>query len=179
MPVVLTTRWPWMVTASAPPFHIALTTAWMSCWWTSRRFGLSGELAVVSCGASESVTVTPGPTIGLRPAGPFMASARRLTARTCLLPTELLSTAIWLFRSETLALRASTPAASYCTTEARSVKRPGRRSVPSLLWALTTNSAPLSRPTIGVATRHTKDRRGRGAASSAARVPGARRTQAA
>ena len=36
------------------------------------------------------------------------------------------------------------------------MKRPGRRSVPSLLWALTTNSAPLSRPTSGVATRQTR-----------------------
>ena len=32
------------------------------------------------------------------------------------------------------------------------MNRPGRRSVPSLLWALTTNSAPLSSPTTGVAT---------------------------
>ena len=29
------TRWPWMVIASAPPDHSALTTAWMSCWWTT------------------------------------------------------------------------------------------------------------------------------------------------
>ena len=27
-----------MVTASAPPFHSALTTAWMSCWCTTSRF---------------------------------------------------------------------------------------------------------------------------------------------
>ena len=67
MPVVLTTRWPWMVTAVAPPFHIALTTAWMSCWCTSRKFGLSTVSGVswpVLWGASESVTVTPGPVPG-------------------------------------------------------------------------------------------------------------------
>ena len=44
MPVVLTTRWPWIVTACAPPFHIALTTAWMSCWCTIRRLGSTDEL---------------------------------------------------------------------------------------------------------------------------------------
>ena len=77
MPVVVTTRWPWMVTAVAPPFHIALTTAWMSCWWTSRRFGLStvsGVSSPVLWGASESVTVTPGPgTAGRARPGRFSA----------------------------------------------------------------------------------------------------------
>ena len=71
MPVVLTTRWPWIVTASAPPFHIALTTAWMSCWWTSRRLGLSTVSGVswsVPWGASDSVIVRPGPSTGSSPA---------------------------------------------------------------------------------------------------------------
>src|SRR4051794_22043072 len=184
MPVVLTTRWPWMVIARAPPFHMALTTAWMSCWCTIRSLGSIVELAVTSAEASERVTVTPGPLSATRPAGPFIAAALWLKLRTCLLPTVLLSSAIWAFRSETVDFSPSTRVASYRTIEARSVKRPGRRSVPSLLWALITKSAPLSRPTRGVATRHTRDLRGRcraaagspaSAAGAAAPAAGARR----
>ena len=59
-PVVETTRWPWMVIASAPPIHSALTTAWMSCWWTSSRSGSMPSPAKLA-GASSRVTVTAGP----------------------------------------------------------------------------------------------------------------------
>ena len=94
MPVVLTTRWPWMVTACAPPFHIALTTAWMSCWCTSRRLGLStvrGVLAVL-CGRvrERDRHARPGDR-AISPAGSFIASAWRVNFATCLLPTEQLS----------------------------------------------------------------------------------------
>ncbi len=61
MPVVVTTRCPWTVTAVAPPFHMALTTAWMSCWWTTRRFRSWVVELMTSSGASDRVTVTPGP----------------------------------------------------------------------------------------------------------------------
>ncbi len=71
MPVVVMIRWPWTVTASAPPFHIALTTAWMSCWCTTRRLRFWLVELMTSSGASESVTVTPGPDRGVSPAGSF------------------------------------------------------------------------------------------------------------
>ena len=59
-PVVEMTRWPWMVIASAPPDHRALTTAWMSCWCTTSRSG-STPSAATDAGASSRVTVTAGP----------------------------------------------------------------------------------------------------------------------
>ena len=72
MPVVVITRWPWIVIASAPPFHIALTTAWMSCWWTTSRLrsrlvelmtsaGRVGERDR-EAGAGARASARPGPS---------------------------------------------------------------------------------------------------------------------
>ena len=69
MPVVVITRCPWIVIASAPPFHIALATAWMSCWWTTSRLRLRLVELMTSSGASESVIVRPGPERACSPAG--------------------------------------------------------------------------------------------------------------
>src|ERR1700712_5075299 len=59
IPVVLITRWPWMVMASAPPDHRAFTTAWMSCWWTTSR-SASTPFTATDVGASSRVTDTTG-----------------------------------------------------------------------------------------------------------------------
>ena len=67
MPVVEMTRWPWMVMASAPPDHRALTTAWMSCWWTTSR-SASTPFAATEDGASSRVTETVGPVTAVSPA---------------------------------------------------------------------------------------------------------------
>ena len=64
--VVEITRCPWIVIASAPPLQKALTTAWMSCWCTTRRSG-SMPFAATLDGASSRVTVTAGPVTGVRP----------------------------------------------------------------------------------------------------------------
>ena len=72
------TRLPWIVTASAPPVHIALTTAWMSCWCTTSRLMSRVEELMTSAGASESVIVTPGPATGVNPAGARSSSTRSL-----------------------------------------------------------------------------------------------------
>ena len=174
IPVVLTTRWPWIVIACAPPCHIALTTAWMSCWCTSRSLGSTDELEVTSAEASESVTVTPGPTCGSRPAGPRIAAALRLTARTCLLPTEPLSREICWFRSDTFALSPSTPRGVVAHHRGEVGEPSGAQVGPLAAVGADTNSAPLSTPTSGVATRQTRDRRGRGGAGSSGPSPGAR-----
>ena len=57
-----------MVIASAPPCHIAFTTAWMSCWWTISSS--SGTPAgFTDSGASDKVTVTAGPATGVKCVG--------------------------------------------------------------------------------------------------------------
>ena len=53
--VVEITRCPWIVIASAPPLQKALTTAWISCWCTTRRSG-SMPFAATLDGASSRVT---------------------------------------------------------------------------------------------------------------------------
>ena len=167
MPVVPTMRWPCTVTAVAPPFHIAFTTAWMSCWCTTSRLGLSPGATSWPDGASLRVTVTPGPIAGSSPAGLAIWADSRLYFATCLLFTDPLSRLTCWWMSATRFFSASTDEASLRTIEARSVNRPGRRSVPSLLWALTTKSVPTSSPTSGVATRQTSERRGRGCGTGA------------
>src|SRR3954453_2527499 len=69
IPVVAITRSPWIVIASAPPAHSALTTAWMSCWWTSSSLTSSPAAWSASSGASSRVIVTPGPVTGFRAGG--------------------------------------------------------------------------------------------------------------
>ena len=72
MPVVVITRWPSIVTAVAPPAHIALTTAWMSCWCTTRRLGfrsLSTACSISSSGASEQGDRDPGALARLQARG--------------------------------------------------------------------------------------------------------------
>ena len=88
MPVVVITRWPWIVIASAPPFHSALATAWMSCWWTTSRLRLRLVELMTSSGASESVIVSPGPERARSPAGSSSPSTRRRSLRTSPLPTR-------------------------------------------------------------------------------------------
>ena len=89
MPVVLTIRWPCTVTADAPPFHIALTTAWMSCWWTTSRLRSSVEELMTSSGASESVTITPGPVTGVEPGRAARARSPRLLEPAYVLVLDL------------------------------------------------------------------------------------------
>ena len=76
MPVVVMTRWPCTVTASAPPAHIALSTAWMSCWCTTIGLTSPSVDAISSSGASASTTVTPAPSTASRPAMSSSVSAR-------------------------------------------------------------------------------------------------------
>ncbi len=106
MPVVLTMRWPWTVTAVAPPFHIAFTTAWMSCWCTTSRLGLSPGATSWPVGASLRVTVTPAPVCGTSPAGAAIRAACRLYFLTCLLFTDPLSRLTCWWTSETCCLSA-------------------------------------------------------------------------
>ena len=115
-------------------------------------------------GASLRVTVTPGPIWGSSPAGLAIWADWRLYFATCLLFTEPLSRLTCWWMSATRFFSASTEEASLRTSEARSVNRPGRRSVPLLLCALTTKSVHHQHPTTGVATRQTNERCGRGVA---------------
>ncbi len=72
IPVVDTIRLPCTVTASAPPRHSAFTTAWMSCWWTTKSLSRTPDSVAASRssgGESVSVTVTPSPDRSTMPAG--------------------------------------------------------------------------------------------------------------
>ncbi len=98
IPVVEMTRWPWIVMASAPPAHIALTTAWMSCWCTIAFSTSSPASARPFSGASSSTTVSPGPSTARMPAG----SARRAACSSRRVSWALSSPSL---RSSTSALR--------------------------------------------------------------------------
>ena len=121
MPLVLITRSPWIVTASAPPFQNALTTAWMSCWWTiSSRMSWVEEL-MTSAGASESVIVTPGPVTGVKPAGARSSATWRWIRRTSSAPTRLVNRSTSSVTARTRSTSSTYSWFSAFTSDARSV----------------------------------------------------------
>ena len=77
IPVVEMIRCPCTVTAWAPPLHSALTTDWMSCWWTTNRLRSTVAALMSSPGASERITVTPSPVSATSPASSLTARAWR------------------------------------------------------------------------------------------------------
>ncbi len=125
----------------------------MSCWCTTSRLGFSPEAAMVSDGASSRVTVRPGPRMAESPAG---TSSRSIVSFTSVAPavfSPAVSSSTSSASSLRSALRASTSSVACCTTVDRSPYRPARRSVPSELTALVTNSAPATTNTAGPPSR--------------------------
>ena len=147
-------RWPWIMIARAPASHIALTTAWMSCWWTMNSWSRRSEDSRTSRGVSDIVTVMPGPVTGVKPAAPRIPRALARSFCTVLSFTAAESSSTSWVRLRARAWRRSTFWLSLRTREAIVVTRPGRRSVPWLLLALMKKRAPESAKTSGVPIAH-------------------------
>ena len=77
------TRWSWIIIASAPPRHIALTTACTSCWWMTRSSAVNSP-PKLSTERVESVMVTvrEGPVAPCMPAARSRVAARWVIARS-------------------------------------------------------------------------------------------------
>ena len=165
--VVDTTRWPWIVIASAPPAHSALATASMSCWCTTRLLTSSPATeSWTASGASVSVIVTPGPAPGRRRPDLDARAASAAGAG----PDG---------GGQVVGVRVHSPASSSCSARSPRAGHLGlgqpRQVVvataaqvepPALDQVLVTKSAPASRKT-GAAPRHH---------CAALRRPGGRRT---
>ena len=159
--LVLITRWSMICTASAPPAHSALTTAWRSCWWTTRSSGLasSGRTRSPDRGASSSVTRRPGPRTALVPATSSRARERRCSAATrrSVVPARSVAARISCRSRSTRSEVSSARLCSARIRSARSLRDPPRRSAPCETPALVANRMPAVAKATGAATRHTTD----------------------
>ena len=148
MPVVVMIRWSMIEIASAPPSQSALTTAWMSCWWTTSvspgGSPSSAAWSSTSCGASCRVTVTPGPETGRSPEGPRSSSTRRWSLVTWVSPTPRESLLTSLLSAASRCWSASVSVRCPRTSVLRSVTLAARRSLPWASIELVTNSPPAT-----------------------------------
>src|SRR6476469_2855660 len=161
------TRWSWIIIASAPEVHSALTTAWTSCWCTTMSSAVkpSGRESAVRF-ASSSVTSSAGPRTLVVAAVGASSSAARVRLERCWSAGAfvVLSVLTSFWSASRTPACAATRASPAMISWGRS--RSPRRSRPWAVWKLRANITPAAAVTTGTSRRQVRRRRGRTGASA-------------